>query len=100
MPLVFSGNRLYIRRPDAIAYIRGQNTRGTVAFYGRWHGLYAVAHLNGGGDGMRLCTADGDTLCRLGALPAEVKAVSLGECRELMVVDGCGRVVAKGKLRA
>ena len=99
MPLAFLHNRLYIRHPDAIAYVRGRRTRGTVAFYRRWHGLYAVAHQTGEREGLTLCTADGCALCGAEEEPKEIKRHAPAKGEELMLLDSAGTVIAKGRLK-
>lgn len=47
VPPSFKTGGLYTRPPDAISYIRGEDIRGTVAFYQRWQGMDIVCRITG-----------------------------------------------------
>ncbi len=47
MPASFKTSGIYKKQPDALAYIREEGVRGTVAFYERWQGVQIVCNIRG-----------------------------------------------------
>ncbi len=47
MPASFKTSGIYKRQPDALAYIREEGVRGTVAFYQGWRGVQIVCNIRG-----------------------------------------------------
>jgi len=107
MPPSFKTSGLYIRPPDAISYIRGEQIRGTVAFYQRFRGMDIVCRITGLKEGLFFIDIDKNgslplTADKSGSLKAALfgRSLCLGKIKglHLSLTDNSSKL-AEGKIK-
>lgn len=102
MPFALRGERLYVRRPNAVSYLRGEGIRGIAAFYSRWYGLYIACHLAGRkteNEPCHLRLGDGEWLCVATPVPVATRSGQPKKGDKLGLYDKNGIKLAEGVIR-